>query len=83
MSETVFKLNRVDTRVGPVALVTIDNGEDHTKPTFFGRAALESLERLLPLLEEGDWTALVLTGKPFVFALDTLVCEPSAFAADL
>jgi 3-hydroxyacyl-CoA dehydrogenase/enoyl-CoA hydratase/carnithine racemase len=51
-----------------VALVTIDNGEDYTKPTFFGRAALESLERLLPQLEEGDWTALVLTGKPFVFA---------------
>ena len=53
---------------GVVALVTIDNGEDHTKPTFFGRAALESLERLLPELEEGDWDALVLTGKPFVFA---------------
>jgi 3-hydroxyacyl-CoA dehydrogenase/enoyl-CoA hydratase/carnithine racemase len=53
---------------GAVALVTIDNGEDHTKPTFFGRAALESLERLLPELEEGKWDALVLTGKPFVFA---------------
>jgi 3-hydroxyacyl-CoA dehydrogenase/enoyl-CoA hydratase/carnithine racemase len=53
---------------GVVALVTIDNGEDHTKPTFFGRAALESLERLLPELEEGKWDALVLTGKPFVFA---------------
>jgi 3-hydroxyacyl-CoA dehydrogenase/enoyl-CoA hydratase/carnithine racemase len=48
--------------------VTIDNGEDHTKPTFFGRAALESLERLLPQLEEVDWAALVVTGKPFVFA---------------
>jgi 3-hydroxyacyl-CoA dehydrogenase/enoyl-CoA hydratase/carnithine racemase len=53
---------------GVVALVTIDNGEDHTKPTFFGRPALESLERLLPELEEGKWDALVLTGKPFVFA---------------
>ena len=51
-----------------VALVTIDNGEDHTKPTFFGRSALKSLERLLPKLEEGSWDALVLTGKPFVFA---------------
>jgi 3-hydroxyacyl-CoA dehydrogenase/enoyl-CoA hydratase/carnithine racemase len=51
-----------------VALVTIDNGEDHTKPTFFGRAALESLERLLPQLEQGEWDALVLTGKPFIFA---------------
>ena len=60
---------------GSVALVTIDNGEDHTKPTFFGRAALESLERLLPKLEEGDWAALVLTGKPFVFAAGADITE--------
>jgi 3-hydroxyacyl-CoA dehydrogenase/enoyl-CoA hydratase/carnithine racemase len=55
--------------------VTIDNGEDYTKPTFFGRAALESLERLLPELEEGDWVALVLTGKPFVFAAGADITE--------
>jgi 3-hydroxyacyl-CoA dehydrogenase/enoyl-CoA hydratase/carnithine racemase len=55
--------------------VTIDNGEDYTKPTFFGRAALESLERLLPQLEEGDWAALVLTGKPFVFAAGADITE--------
>jgi len=55
--------------------VTIDNGEDYTKPTFFGRAALASLERLLPGLEEGDWTALVLTGKPFVFAAGADITE--------
>jgi 3-hydroxyacyl-CoA dehydrogenase/enoyl-CoA hydratase/carnithine racemase len=58
-----------------VALVTIDNGEDHTKPTFFGRAALESLQRLLPELEDGDWAALVLTGKPFVFAAGADITE--------
>jgi 3-hydroxyacyl-CoA dehydrogenase/enoyl-CoA hydratase/carnithine racemase len=58
-----------------VALVTIDNGEDHTKPTFFGRAAMESLERLLPELEEGEWAALVLTGKPFVFAAGADITE--------
>jgi 3-hydroxyacyl-CoA dehydrogenase/enoyl-CoA hydratase/carnithine racemase len=55
--------------------VTIDNGEDYTKPTFFGRAALESLERLLPELEGGDWAALVLTGKPFVFAAGADITE--------
>ena len=58
-----------------MALVTIDNGEDHTKPTFFGRAAMESLERLLPQLEEGEWAALVLTGKPFVFAAGADITE--------
>jgi 3-hydroxyacyl-CoA dehydrogenase/enoyl-CoA hydratase/carnithine racemase len=60
---------------GALALVTIDNGEDHTKPTFFGRAALESLERLLPQLEDDDWTALVITGKPFVFAAGADITE--------
>jgi 3-hydroxyacyl-CoA dehydrogenase len=55
--------------------VTIDNGEDYTKPTFFGRAALESLERLLLQLEKGDWAALVLTGKPFVFAAGADITE--------
>src|SRR5207302_7616713 len=56
-------------------MVTIDNGEDHTKPTFFGRAALESLEQLLPRLEDGDWAALVITGKPFVFAAGADITE--------
>ncbi len=75
MADTQFKLRRVETAGGPLALVTIDNGEDHTKPTFFGRAALESLERLLPQLEDDDWTALVITGKPFVFAAGADITE--------
>ncbi|HKA25849.1 MAG TPA: 3-hydroxyacyl-CoA dehydrogenase NAD-binding domain-containing protein [Gaiellaceae bacterium] len=48
--------------------MTIDNGADHTKPTFFGRSALESLARVLDELEAGDWAALVITGKPYVFS---------------
>jgi 3-hydroxyacyl-CoA dehydrogenase/enoyl-CoA hydratase/carnithine racemase len=65
--KTEFKLAGVQTETGPLALVTIDNGEDYTKPTVFGRAALESLNRLLDELENGDWAGMVLTGKPFVF----------------
>ena len=71
MGETEFKLRRV----GEVALVTIDNGEDYTKPTVFGRSALESLERLLPELERGDFAAMVLTGKPYVFAAGADITE--------
>ncbi len=33
-----------------------------------GRSAFESLARVLPELEAGGWAALVVTGKPFVFA---------------
>ena len=65
MSATEFKLQRV----GDLALVTIDNGEDWTKPSTFGREALESLERTLDELESQEWAGLVLTGKPYVFAV--------------
>jgi 3-hydroxyacyl-CoA dehydrogenase/enoyl-CoA hydratase/carnithine racemase len=65
--ETEFKLARVETESGPLALVTIDNGEDYTKPTVLGRTALASLTRLLDELDGGDWTGMVLTGKPFIF----------------
>ena len=68
MPETQFFLQRVETRLGPLALVTIDNGEDYTKPTVFSRGAIESAQRVVGELESGDWVAMVLTGKPFVFA---------------
>jgi enoyl-CoA hydratase/carnithine racemase len=62
-------------RTGDVALITIDNGEDWTKPTFFGAAALESLERALEELERGTFAAAVITGKPFFFAAGADITE--------
>jgi 3-hydroxyacyl-CoA dehydrogenase/enoyl-CoA hydratase/carnithine racemase len=71
LADTEFRL----TRAGDVALVTIDNGEDYTKPTFFGEAALRSLERVLDELERGDFSAAVVTGKPFFFAAGADITE--------
>ncbi len=68
-SPTQFKLQRIETRVGPVALVTMDNGEDWQKPNTFGEAALRSLEEVLDRLRTRDWRGLLLGGKPFVFAV--------------
>jgi enoyl-CoA hydratase/carnithine racemase len=65
---TRFHLQRVGTRAGPVALVTIDNGADWRKPNTFGEAALRSLEEVLARLDDGDWHGLLVTGKPLVFA---------------
>jgi 3-hydroxyacyl-CoA dehydrogenase/enoyl-CoA hydratase/carnithine racemase len=67
---TRFKLARVARAEleRPIALVTIDNGVDHTKPTVFGQAAFESLGHILGELESGEWAALVLTGKPYFFS---------------
>jgi 3-hydroxyacyl-CoA dehydrogenase/enoyl-CoA hydratase/carnithine racemase len=72
---TEFKLQRVETRVGPVALVTIDNGEDWQKPNTFGEAALRSLESVLDQLRTRDWRGMLLTGKPFVFAVGADIGE--------
>ena len=72
---TEFKLQRVETRVGTVALVTIDNGEDWQKPNTFGEAALRSLEGVLDEVEAGDFGGLLLTGKPFVFAVGADIGE--------
>jgi 3-hydroxyacyl-CoA dehydrogenase/enoyl-CoA hydratase/carnithine racemase len=74
-SPTEFKLQRIETRAGPVALVTMDNGEDWQKPNTFGEAALRSLEDVLGRLRSRDWRGLVLTGKPFVFAVGADIGE--------
>jgi 3-hydroxyacyl-CoA dehydrogenase/enoyl-CoA hydratase/carnithine racemase len=71
VSETVFKLNAA----GRIALVTIDNGEDYTKPTTLGRSAFESAVHVLEELERGDWEAAVFTGKPFVFCVGADIDE--------
>jgi 3-hydroxyacyl-CoA dehydrogenase/enoyl-CoA hydratase/carnithine racemase len=55
---------------GRLALLTMDNGADHRKPTTFGQHALDSLDAALDEVEaQGDVKGLMLTGKPFVFAV--------------
>ena len=79
-----FYVNRVDSRVGPIALVTLDNGEDHTKPTVLGRSALESAADMLDELESGGWSAAVLTGKPYIFCAGADIDEfPNATTAEI
>ena len=72
---TRFHLRTLATRVGPVALVTMDNGADWRKPTTFGAEALGSLAETLHHLHTSDWSGLVLTGKPLVFAVGADVTQ--------
>jgi enoyl-CoA hydratase/carnithine racemase len=81
---TSFRLRQIETRVGAVAIVTIDNGLDHTQPSTFGRDALRSLSEALDRLEESDWAGMLLTGKPYVFAAGADIDEfPQMTTADL
>ncbi len=63
MGGTRFHLERLDTRVGPVASVTIANESSGSRPNTFGEAALQSLEDVLGRLRTRDWRGLLLTGS--------------------
>ncbi|MDP4014388.1 MAG: 3-hydroxyacyl-CoA dehydrogenase NAD-binding domain-containing protein [Candidatus Nanopelagicales bacterium] len=55
---------------GTAALITLDNGFDHTKPNTFGPGGLRSLSAALDeASDRDDVVALAITGKPFIFAV--------------
>jgi 3-hydroxyacyl-CoA dehydrogenase/enoyl-CoA hydratase/carnithine racemase len=54
---------------GKAALITLDNGFDHTKPNTFGPLGLLSLTKALDAAEAENIVALAITGKPFIFAV--------------
>ncbi len=55
-----------------LALITLDNGRDHTRPTTLGPAALLELNGVLDELTaraaRGDLDAIAVTGKPYYLA---------------
>ncbi len=53
---------------GVMALITLDNGQDHNRPNTFGPASLQSLDAAITAAIAGKPTAIGLTGKPFIFA---------------
>ncbi|MFD9943688.1 3-hydroxyacyl-CoA dehydrogenase NAD-binding domain-containing protein [Nonomuraea sp. NPDC059023] len=55
---------------GTMALVTLDNGFDHTKPNTFGPGGLTSLGAALDgIAARTDLAAVGVTGKPFIFGV--------------
>lgn len=56
--------------VGTMALITVDNDRDHTRPTTFGLGGLSSLDAALDAVAAmSDIAAIGVTGKPFIFAV--------------
>src|ERR1700740_2463257 len=57
---------------GTMALITLDNGHDHTRPNTFGPAGLlglrDALDAVAARAARGETAAVGLTGKPFTFA---------------
>ncbi len=54
---------------GQVALITLDNGLDHNRPSTFGPAGLASLNDAIDAALASAPSAIAVTGKPFVFAV--------------
>ncbi|RKT53460.1 3-hydroxyacyl-CoA dehydrogenase NAD-binding domain-containing protein [Saccharothrix australiensis] len=54
---------------GRVALITLDNGHDHTRPSTFGPQSLVSLAAAFDEAAAASPVAIAVTGKPFVFAV--------------
>ncbi|MBW4717494.1 3-hydroxyacyl-CoA dehydrogenase NAD-binding domain-containing protein [Saccharothrix obliqua] len=54
---------------GQVALITLDNGHDHTRPSTFGPQSLVSLGAAFDEAAAASPVAIAVTGKPFVFAV--------------
>jgi 3-hydroxyacyl-CoA dehydrogenase/enoyl-CoA hydratase/carnithine racemase len=74
--EVVTRAITRDVDLGPgagvLALITLDNGHDHTKPNTFGPQGLLSLSAALDAVEAraaaGEIAAVGVTGKPFILA---------------
>jgi 3-hydroxyacyl-CoA dehydrogenase/enoyl-CoA hydratase/carnithine racemase len=74
---------------GTMALITLDNGRDHTRPNTFGPAGLLALREALdavaaratPEAGEQRIVAVGVTGKPFIFAAGADLSGASLIAA--
>ena len=67
------ELPESDQGSGTMALITLDNGRDHTRPNTFGPAGLlalrDALDSVAARAERGEIVAVGVTGKPFIFAV--------------
>jgi 3-hydroxyacyl-CoA dehydrogenase/enoyl-CoA hydratase/carnithine racemase len=58
---------------GTMALITLDNGRDHTRPSTFGPAGLlslrDALDAVAARVARNEIAAVGVTGKPFIFAV--------------
>ena len=69
VTNAVTRLVKVPGLAKPVALITLDNGHDHTRPNTFGPQGLVSLDAALDVAFAAEPAAIAVTGKPFIFAV--------------
>ncbi|UOQ58610.1 3-hydroxyacyl-CoA dehydrogenase NAD-binding domain-containing protein [Leucobacter allii] len=71
---------------GVLALITLDNGRDHTRPNTLGPRTLDGLRIVLDELAAraaaGEIAAVGITGKPFIFAAGADLSKVSSLASE-
>ncbi|MEJ6490491.1 3-hydroxyacyl-CoA dehydrogenase NAD-binding domain-containing protein [Leucobacter sp. USCH14] len=71
---------------GTLALITLDNGRDHTRPNTLGPRTLQELGNVLDDLRRrasaGEIAAVAVTGKPFIFAAGADLSKVSTLATE-
>lgn len=69
---------------GTLALITLDNGRDHTRPNTLGPKTLQALNTILDELSQraarSEISAVAITGKPFIFAAGADLSKVSTLA---
>jgi len=73
VTQALLRVVELPYGVGKAALITLDNGKDHTKPNTFGVGGLQSLAAALDQVHTaasaGEIVAVAVTGKPFIFGV--------------
>jgi len=71
VTRALVRYLRVPGLAGEIALITLDNGHDHTRPSTFGPGGLASLDAALDEIATHTPApaAIAVTGKPFIFAV--------------
>ena len=53
---------------GKLAIITIDNGMDHTRPTTLGPQSIRNINKAIDDATALNPAAIAITGKPFILA---------------
>jgi 3-hydroxyacyl-CoA dehydrogenase/enoyl-CoA hydratase/carnithine racemase len=69
VTRSLLRLVAVPGLTRPAALITLDNGRDHTRPNTLGPGGLASLERAVTEALAAEPAFVAVTGKPYGFCV--------------
>src|SRR6185437_16194062 len=68
ITQALVRIVELPERAGRAALITLDNGRDHTRPNTLGPGGLAAFDAAITAALDASPEAIAMTGKPFNFA---------------